>query len=261
MGRTEVRAPFADDVPAVVEVEGGFATCGGGDAAGLGIVVVFYEVDCACVFDLGETVFGIPVEDARDKTERCKRLDLGFDLVAVVVVCGGEGVDGGVLVEGVSGVVIAGGECGDETVGGFFAVADEVVLVGAVGGVVGVIGLNDFSSWIVAPGGAVGSSTGAGGIGSLADVVDGVVHTANGCVITNTLVGFCQEGIAIWVISICDGMSRTGDAADEVAVCCVAVGEGLAWRLESAATDGAEASIGGAEAVGDVLLDGGAVFE
>jgi hypothetical protein len=59
---------FGDDVPAVVEVEGGGGACGLGDAAGLGVVVVSDE-RAACPYGcFDEAVFAVPSEDARRKT-------------------------------------------------------------------------------------------------------------------------------------------------------------------------------------------------
>lgn len=215
---------------------------------------MFYEGGGAGVFDFGESVFGIPVVGAGDEAAGICGLELGVDLVAVVVVGGGEGVDGGVLVEGVDGVIVRARK--GEAVGGFFAIADAVILIGAVEGVGGIIGGDELTEGIIGPGGAVGGSTTAGGVGSLADGVHGIADAADGAVIASAGVGFCQQDVAMILVGVADGVGGAVDAADEVAVGGVAVGECLAWRLESAATDGTEAAVGGGVAVGDVLLYG-----
>ena len=58
------------------------------------------------------------------------------------------------MVEGICGVVVGYGQ--RQAIRAFLAVADGVVLVGAVSGVEAAVGADDLAEWIVAPSDAAG---------------------------------------------------------------------------------------------------------
>lgn len=93
-----------------------------------------------------------------------------------------EGIDGGILVERVAGVVRRAGGRGD-SIAGFDPVADGVVLIGAITGVVcTVIGGDDLAEGIVLPRPARGSrkcGAAGGNSGALAEQVHAVVVTGH----------------------------------------------------------------------------------
>jgi len=130
------------------------------------------------------------VEDTRHQTRRCKRFELRVFLVAVGVISGDESFDGGVLIERVGGV--GSGACRRDACATGEAVADAVIFVGAVGGVVAVIGGNELAEGIVRPCGAIGGSATAGGVASLADGVHCITDVTDDAIITSAGVGFCQ---------------------------------------------------------------------
>jgi hypothetical protein len=155
--------------------------------------------------------------------------------------------DGGVLVEGVGGV---GGEgCGQAARATLEAVADAVVLVGAVVGVGVAVGFGDFACGVVAPcparGGGEGGAAGADS-SALADGIHAVVIAGNDA--GANLVLFEFEHIAVGgpgVVDIVDGTCGGGDGLDEVAVLKVVITEGGA-----AIGDGLETTGGGMVSVG-----------
>ena len=115
-----------------------------------------------------------------------------------------------VLVEGVAGVVVGGGQ--GEAVGALFAVAGVVALVGAVGGGAGLVFGFDLAQGVVAPVRDNASSCiASGALGALAEGVDDVVHAADDGVITSLGVGLCQEDVAVRVVVVGNGVRGAGD--------------------------------------------------
>ena len=135
---------FGDAVPAIVEVDRGDSVGGGGDFSAAGIEEVLLEVGACGVFDFYEAVFGVPDEGAEGGGRYRQRIGSG---VAIEVINRRDAcaplLDGGVLVQRVAGVVVAGWQ--GQAVVGFLAIADGVVLVGTVTGVYAAIRAGDLA--------------------------------------------------------------------------------------------------------------------
>ena len=134
------------------------------------------------------------------------------------------------MVEGICGVVVCNWEC--EAIRRFLAIADGVVLVGAVAGGDAAVCGGDLAEGVVAPepawdcwvGGAAGGNSGA-----LTYGVHGVVITGGGGGANFVLLEV--EDVAVWFVAVGDGVDGAGDFFDEVAIREVLVGEGLVWDL------------------------------
>ena len=104
----------------------------------------------------------------------------------------------GILVELVARVIVIVGK--GEAVRSFFAVADGVILIGAVAGIYAAIGLGYLSKGVIAPGPArqrrEGGATG-GDSGALANDIHGLVILRNHGAANFVLVGV-ELGPAIW---------------------------------------------------------------
>ncbi len=114
------------------------------------------------------------------------------------------------MVEGVCGVVVYCGE--GEAVGGFLAVADGVVLIGAVAGVDVAVRFDDLAEGVVAPGPAgdcwEGGAAG-GNSGALADGIHGVVVTGDDTGANFVL--FDVEQVAVRFVGVGDGVDGAGE--------------------------------------------------
>lgn len=127
---------FGDAVPAIVDVVGAGAAYGFGNAAAESIIDVFHGGGAGDDFD--EAVFSIVGKRGIGGEGDGERIGGG---VAVIVMHGadaGAEVHCSVLIQSIDGVVVRAGQ--GEAVGGFFTVADAVVLVGAIQGIGGFIG-------------------------------------------------------------------------------------------------------------------------
>ena len=143
----DVASVFAHAVPAIVDVVGARAAYGFGNAAAVGVIGVFYRGAAADDFD--ETVFAVVGEAGVDCG--CNGEWVGGG-IAIEIVCGcsGKAGDGRVLVEGIGHVAKGRATSQIEAASnGFLAVADSIILVGAVSGVSGFIGGGELAAIVV----------------------------------------------------------------------------------------------------------------
>ena len=158
------------------------------------------------------------------------------------------------MVERICGVVVCYWE--GEAIRRFLAIADGVVLVGAVAGVDAAVCSNDLTEGVVAPeparecwvGGAAGGDSGA-----LTYGVHGIVITGDDGGANSVLLEV--EDVAVWLPAVGDGVDRAGDSSGEVGVGSVGVREELIW--DKRIGDLRDAAIGGGVGIRGLCFDDG----